>query len=579
MRAIVLLLVLLLAGCIAGNDESPPDSLASASPVQLDANGLAAPISTGWTYQELTFASDMAEFPVHMEVYLPDPKTALNGSLPNTYPTLLMASPYWDDGVGPDLKFNGYVAYEGLTQRMIQRGYAIVLGDSASMGGSGGCWDFMGPNDVAGVLALVDAITQQPWSNGKVGMHGLSYDGMTQVMAASHAAPGLVTVVPAAPLTHAYAGLYQGGVHYGTGWHGTTAGYTSSALTPRLNEERQEGWANSVASSPECADTNAMANDPTGDYNAYFHARDFRPRAEDVTASVFVLQGWFDAAVKPDNFGQWFADIPTEKKAWLGWWPHTYPSADVSGREDLILTLQRWFDHELLGIPNGIMDEPMIDVMDSQGRWRHEDTWPPMDAQPWDLSLSQDGSMKSNGTTPGSVTVNPPTDVPLLLVGYEGTRFQWLAHEDTRIVGAPTLHVRVASDRAGGYLIARLLDMSGSEDQLVSRGAINLMHRGEGVTPTMPGVPIEIDLNLYPTDYLLPAGHNLVLELKVQDDTLWYDTDAQNAILTVSTGDQVSMLQMQTLKRSDAPFLVACGPYLQKYVTDCYDDTREDQGV
>lgn len=585
-RFVVLLVALLstpvLAGCLDGDSKKTDDSTtAPVSPIPLDVDGFGAILSTGWTYSDESHASDLVEHNIQMEVYLPDPATTVDGmALPEGFPTLLMASPYWGNGVGPDLKFGGYPAYEGLLQRLIQRGYAIVLGDSASMGGSGGCWDFMGPADVAGSLALLDVITKQPWSNGKVAMHGLSYDGMTQIMASSHAPEGLVTLIPAAALTHAYAGLYQSGVHYGGGWHSTTASYTQSSIAPRTAQSRQGGWLESVASSPECADTNVHGNDATGAYNPYFQARDFRPLGANVKASVFYIQGFYDGAVKPDNLGEWFDNVPTDKKLWLGWWPHTYPNATQGGRDDLILTLHKWLDHEMLDVPNGILDEPMVSVQDSEGWWRTEDQWPPADTQHLGLSLSADQTMAETGAQEGAITVGHPSGTAGSLLANQGaTRLTWTTPEDVRIVGSPLLSVEVASDRAGGYLVARLWDEDPAGGlQPVSKGATNLRIQAEGASALQPGTFYKVELDMYPTDYVLRSGHTLVLEMLTQDATQWYDPDAEQAVLTIKTGDDVSALNFLSVERPDEGFLYGCGSMLGRY-QDCHDDKLRDQGI
>lgn len=584
MRTVVAVLLFALgglAGCV--DDEPEPESPTVIEGVGPD--GFSEILSTGWTHELISFESEHADFPVFLEAYVPDPATTLDGKqLPETFPTLLMASPYWGSGVGPDLSV-GYPPYDALWHRLIQRGYAIVMGDSASMGGSGGCWDFMGPIEVSSTLALVDAVRSQPWSNGLVGTHGLSYDGMTQIMASSHAAEGLVTVIPAAPLTHAYAGLYMGGIHYGGFWHATTLVYTESSLTPPTSQEKQGGWLDGVAQSPECAETNVQGNDPTGAYNAWFRERDFRPLGRDVTASVFFIQGWTDANVKPDNFGEWFESVPGDKKAWLGWWPHTYPTADHSGRTDLILTLHRWLDHELKGIPNGILDEPVIDTQDSQGRWRHEDAWPPKDMQLWNLTLSGDLKLVPEGEAGaqrGGVFVGDPQDLVMSIIGGDVyTTLTWEADYDVRLAGVPVLQAQVASDRTSGYLIAELWEVGGKADQRISRGAINLQTAGEPGSANLltPGVPVDVELLFYPTDYILAEGHTLELRLTVQDATGWFDPHAEQALLTVTAGEDASWLSLPVIERSDAPFLIACGYHLAPYADDCFRDDREDEGI
>ncbi len=52
-------------------------------------------------------------------------------------------------------------------------------------------------HDGADATALIDWIAAQPWSDGRVGMYGGSYDGFTQWAAAKHMPRALKTIVPA----------------------------------------------------------------------------------------------------------------------------------------------------------------------------------------------------------------------------------------------------------------------------------------------------------------------------------------------------------------------------------------------
>jgi putative CocE/NonD family hydrolase len=51
-------------------------------------------------------------------------------------------------------------------------------------------------HDGADAAALIDWIARQPWSDGRVGMYGGSYEGFTQWAAAKHLPPALKTIVP-----------------------------------------------------------------------------------------------------------------------------------------------------------------------------------------------------------------------------------------------------------------------------------------------------------------------------------------------------------------------------------------------
>jgi putative CocE/NonD family hydrolase len=73
---------------------------------------------------------------------------------------------------------------------------AVVLQDVRGRGGSDGVFDF-GVGDGLDGAAAVSWVAAQPWCNGAVGMHGISYAGMTQLRAALQRPAGLRAIAPA----------------------------------------------------------------------------------------------------------------------------------------------------------------------------------------------------------------------------------------------------------------------------------------------------------------------------------------------------------------------------------------------
>jgi len=88
---------------------------------------------------------------------------------------------------------------------------ATVLQDVRGRGASGGVFD-LGAGDGVDGAAAVEWVAAQPWCDGNVAMHGISYAGMTQLRAALQRPPSLRAVSPARcpawwrPLT-----LHEGG--------------------------------------------------------------------------------------------------------------------------------------------------------------------------------------------------------------------------------------------------------------------------------------------------------------------------------------------------------------------------------
>lgn len=547
----VVLLTLPLAGCFTPGADVERNDIPGT-----DATGLAPRLfADGFTFGFLDAVVDPT-LTLHGELYLPLVDQPLGAAAPEKFPTVLVMSPYFGAGQGGQAP--GHPVYNWLVTYLVPRGYAVVLADTAGTGGSSGCWDFMGPNEVRGVAAMIDHIAAQPWSDGGVGMIGKSYDGMTQIMAAATNPAALKTIVPVAPLTHTYAGLMQNGIHYAGGWHLTTTSYHQISATPPTGaQERYPGYAVRTIETPTCiAQNTVLGNDPTGAYNAYHQERDFRPTAASVAPSVFFMQGFLDPAVKPDNMFPYFTDLPGPKKAWIGHWQHDYANATWAGREDMFITLHRWFDHELKGIENGILSEPVFDVQDSLGRWRHESTWPPADAQLLALPI---GEAEVGGVTAPLGIGSARVDVP-----YDGA---------LHIAGIPRVTVSVASDRPGGYLVAKLF----ADDRLVAQGAINLMFIDglETPAPLVPAQAVTASFDLYPTDFVVGPDAALTLEFTTSDPAGWYDPDATTAKLTLGGGDSTITLPVVT-RGDDAVFLVACGERIKDAVPECFEEGRQD---
>ena len=105
---------------------------------------------------------------------------------------------------------------------LLRHGYVYVRATSRGAGASYGTRE----SDMTGLEArdghdIVEWIARQPWSDGKVGMRGLSYPGMAQHLTASAAPPHLVAVFPGVAPFDEYDSSWAGtGIlrKYGLSW-------------------------------------------------------------------------------------------------------------------------------------------------------------------------------------------------------------------------------------------------------------------------------------------------------------------------------------------------------------------------
>jgi putative CocE/NonD family hydrolase len=138
-----------------------------------------------------------------------------------TVPTILHSSPYfgwihrgdpigedtpsdaswWSDPPYPSASLYG-VGVPPI--RFVRDGYAVAFFEVRGTGHSGGCWEWMGRDEQRDQAVIVNWIAEQSWSDGNVGMGGLSYMSGTSWEAALQAPPALKTIVVAGTVSDMY---------------------------------------------------------------------------------------------------------------------------------------------------------------------------------------------------------------------------------------------------------------------------------------------------------------------------------------------------------------------------------------
>ena len=93
------------------------------------------------------------------------------------------------------------------------QGYVVVGVNMRGTGCSGGAFDFMQTLQSLDGYDMIETIAHQPWSNGNVGMVGVSYSGYSQLYVAATQPPHLDAITPLSPYSDTYSGiLYPGGI-------------------------------------------------------------------------------------------------------------------------------------------------------------------------------------------------------------------------------------------------------------------------------------------------------------------------------------------------------------------------------
>lgn len=313
---------------------------------------------------------------ISSDIYLPKAE--------GRFPTVLMRTPY--DNNSPPMIEKG--------RRLANAGYACVIQDCRGRWDSDGVYyPFREGEDG---YDTQEWIGQQPWSNGKIGMAGGSYVGLTQWQSAPYRSQFLTCMAPRVICCDSYSGLvYPGGafqLNVMMSWGMRTNGRTAQSI-------EFHHWTEAFRALP-VADMDQLAGrelpfwrdwvqHPV--YDAYWEPFNDEQRWGEIAAPALNMGGWYDLYAQHTfiNFNglRQHGRTPEARQSKLivGPWPHALSTSPRTGDIDFgahsMVDLEgfelRWFDYWLKGIDNGIVDEPPLRLfIMGINQWRDEHEWP-----------------------------------------------------------------------------------------------------------------------------------------------------------------------------------------------------------
>lgn len=468
----------------------------------------------------------------HDRIPAPDGKLldawVLRPNVSGPVPVILEVTSYY--GGGDPMDPTNVLAgnFQNVAGRFVPRGYAVAIASVRGTGNSEGCFTIGGPAEARDTAAIVQHYAGQPWSNGKVGMMGVSYPGTTPQDVWVEAPPGLATIVPISGISDLYKYNFVNGVHIDTtGYAFNTYYWGLTGLGPvGLNGGNQlrdpvnvpGAIAGEVCPEQVWVQEGGVSSTLDGNKDGYWQVRDFlaelRQSPARQRASVFYIHGLQDWNVKPHMMEDWLpAALATgvPYHIWLGQWDHAYPD-----RADWWTTLTAWFDQFLKGRDTGILDAPAVQVKDDDGRWRHEREWPPRHVKRLTLRPRPDGALGASAQA-GSVSyhdyagIQPPLALPL---GADQAVFvSEPLEQDLHLSGLPRFEADVTASGDRASLILTLAERTPEGDRAVNYAAISLNHVRDLANgdPSVAGRKQRVAVNFFPQDDVIHAGSRIVL--------------------------------------------------------------------
>ena len=271
-----------------------------------------------------------------------------------------MAEKHPDVTAGSSNKYQNWEVVD--PEKWVPHDYACVRVDSRGCGCSPGFIDHFSPRETKDYYDCIEWAGVQPWSNGKVGLNGISYYGMNQWHVASLQPPHLAAMC----VWEGSADWYRDMTHHGgilstfwENWYDMQVKTVQYGAGERGKRSRVHG---ELVCGPETLSEEELAknrSDFGGQIRAHplddkYH-RDRSPVWDKVTAPLFTAANWGGQGLHPRGNFEGFVRAASKQK-WLEahgieHWTHFYTDY---GREQQL----RFFDYFLHGKDTGWSKQP-----------------------------------------------------------------------------------------------------------------------------------------------------------------------------------------------------------------------------
>jgi predicted acyl esterase len=429
-------------------------------------------------------------------------------------------------------------------QRWVPADYAIVVIDARGTGKSPGFYEMMSPLQTRDLYDAIEWAGVQPWSNGKVGLLGVSYLAIKQWQVAALQPPHLAAMIPWEGMFDHYRDLYRHGGIYSSFflkllWDTQLATNQNGNADSPYRDRFTGAVATGAPLHPQLLAGNlanvyqAGLQHPLDD--AYFKLR--TPAAQRIEVPFLSAGNWGGLGLHLRGNIEAFETAASRQK-WLEM--HTDSHFASMYLAPAVALQRRFFDHFLKGEANGWDEEPplMLTVRDPRGFFRRAESEWPLARTQWtkyyldatDNALSIDSPVASAKSAYDALG--------------EGLTFRTAPFDgDTEFTGpvAAKLFVSTSTTDMDLFVTLRLFGPDQSEVTFVgandpraplSQGWLRLSHRKTDPTRSRPYKPFhphdevqgvnpnevyQVDIEIWPTSIVVPAGYRLALTIGGKD--------------------------------------------------------------
>lgn len=439
---------------------------------------------------------------------------------------------------------NRYMNWETVDpEKWVCDGYVIVRIDSRGAGRSEGVIDCWSAREAQDIYNCIELLAQQPYSSGKVGMLGISYYAVNQWAAAALKPPHLAAICPFEGANDMYRDIARHG-----GLVCTFVEKWWKVQVDRLQHGRGDNGLISSITGKSVAGPETLTDSELRKNRAQLLSQTFQEREmmdewyqaritdlSQIEIPVLSCGNWGGNALHLRGNVEGYMRIPSKQK-WL----------ELHGLEHFAefytpygVDLQkRFFNHFLKGMDTWHQAPVHLRLRNVDGTFtdRDEQEWPIartdwtkyyLDVNHLHLSTEQpeDGETSFYGFSNGLSFFTPPLEQELEITGNIAAK----------------LFVKSTTEDADLFVTLRVLDPDGRDVTFISAGdpkgviatgwlrashrkldtkkslPYRPWHTHDEKQPLVPGEVYELDIEVWPTSVVIPAGYRLGVQISGKD--------------------------------------------------------------
>lgn len=453
-------------------------------------------------------------------------------------------------------------------EKWVPHGYACVRVDSRGAGRSPGELNLHSARETQDLYECIEWAGAQTWSNAKVGLAGVSYYASNQWRVAARKPPKLAAIA----VWEGYNDRYRESARHGGILCTFSRNWQQMQVATVQHGRGEQGPRNSVTGALVCGPETltgealaALRTDMWGELQRRELVDDYylerTPELENIEVPLLSAANWGGQGLHTRGNFEGYMRAGSPQK-----WLEVHGGSHWAGfYTDYGVELQRrFFDCFLKGVDTGWSRQPAVQLQvrraDGAFEQRAESSWPLKDTQWTKFYLSALSTLSADV---------PDTSGTLRYASMgDGLTFMTAPFaSQTEITGpaAARLKLSSATSDADLFLVLRLFDTQGKE--VVFNGALDPhtplaqgwlrashrkldpdrsqpwrpWHTHDEKQALVPNQPVALDVEIWPTSIIVPAGYSLGLTVRGKD----YEYD----------GPAASLSNMKNPMRGCGPFV------------------------